>query len=279
MNKDIFLTNSLGNKKHKFIPINPKKIGMYVCGPTVYDNPHIGNARPLIVFDILFKVLKCKYGNNSVSYVRNITDIDDKIISSSIEKKISIEDLTKNITNIFHQDCKYLNCEVPTNEPKATENISLMIEMINKLMQNKFAYEINNHVYFEVKKFKDYGKLSNKNLDELIAGARVEISENKKNPADFVLWKPSSENEPSWDSPWGKGRPGWHLECSVMSKKFLGDKFDIHGGGMDLIFPHHENEIAQSRCSNENETFANYWVHNGFITISNEKMSKSQGNI
>ena len=154
-----------------------------------------------------------------------------------------------------------------------------MIEMINKLIKNKFAYEINNHVYFEVKKFKDYGKLSNKNLDELIAGARVEVSENKKNPADFVLWKPSTENEPSWDSPWGNGRPGWHLECSVMSKKFLGDKFDIHGGGMDLIFPHHENEIAQSRCANENETFANYWVHNGFITIASEKMSKSQGNI
>ena len=279
MNKDIFLTNSLGNKKDKFTPINPKKIGMYVCGPTVYDNPHIGNARPLVVFDILFKVLKCKYGNNSVNYIRNITDIDDKIIKTSIEKKISIGDLTKKITNIFNEDCKYLNCEAPTNEPKATENISLMIEMINKLIQNKFAYEINKHVYFDVKKFKDYGKLSNKNLDELIAGARVEVSENKKNPADFVLWKPSAESEPSWDSPWGKGRPGWHLECSVMSKKFLGNKFDIHGGGMDLIFPHHENEIAQSRCANENETFANYWIHNGFITISNEKMSKSQGNI
>ena len=279
MNKDIFLTNSLGNKKNKFTPINPKKIGMYVCGPTVYDNPHIGNARPLVVFDILFKVLKCKYGNNSISYVRNITDIDDKIIASSIEKKISIEDLTKKITNIFHEDCKYLNCEIPTHEPKATENISSMIEMINKLLKNKFAYEINNHIYFEVKKFEDYGKLSNKNLDELIAGARVEVSENKKNPADFVLWKPSKESEPSWESPWGKGRPGWHLECSVMSKKFLGDKFDIHGGGMDLIFPHHENEIAQSRCANENEVFANYWVHNGFITISGEKMSKSQGNI
>ncbi|SVC84898.1 uncharacterized protein METZ01_LOCUS337752, partial [marine metagenome] len=247
MNKDIFLTNSLGNKKDKFTPIDPKKIGMYVCGPTVYDNPHIGNARPLVVFDILFKVLKCKYGNNSVSYVRNITDIDDKIITSSIEKKISIGDLTKKITNIFHEDCKYLNCELPTHEPKATENISFMIEMINKLIKNKFAYENNKHVYFEVKKFKDYGKLSNKNLDELIAGARVEVSENKKNPADFVLWKPSTESEPSWESPWGKGRPGWHLECSVMSKKFLGDKFDIHGGGMDLIFPHHENEIAQSR--------------------------------
>jgi len=279
MDKDIFLTNSLGNQKEKFNPINPKKIGMYVCGPTVYDNPHIGNARPLIVFDILFKVLKCKYGNNEVVYVRNITDIDDKIIKSSLEKNISISELTKKITKIFHEDCKYLNCEIPSHEPRATENISLMIEMISKLIDNGNAYENQQHVYFDVDKFKDYGKLSNKNLDELISGARVEISENKKNPADFVLWKPSSENEPSWDSPWGKGRPGWHLECSVMSKKFLGDKFDIHGGGIDLIFPHHENEIAQSRCANENETFANYWVHNGFITISSEKMSKSQGNV
>ena len=279
MNKDIFLTNSLGNKKDKFIPINPKKIGMYVCGPTVYDDPHIGNARPLVVFDILFKVLKCKYGNNSVSYVRNITDIDDKIISSSIEKNISIGDLTKNITNIFHKDCNYLNCEVPTNEPKATENISLMIEMINKLIQKKFAYEINSHVYFEVKKFNDYGKLSNKKLEDLIAGSRIEVSDNKKNSEDFVLWKPSLENEPAWDSSWGKGRPGWHLECSAMSKKFLGNEFDIHGGGIDLIFPHHENEIAQSRCANDTKVFANYWLHNAFITMSNEKMAKSQGNI
>ena len=279
MDKDIFLTNSLGNKKEKFTPIDPKKIGMYVCGPTVYDNPHIGNARPLVIFDILFKVLKCKFGTKAINYVRNITDIDDKIIKASLEKKISISELTNKITKIFHDDCNYLNCEVPSHEPKATENISLMIEMISKLIKNNNAYESNQHVYFDVNKFKDYGKLSNKNLDELISGARVEVSENKKNPADFVLWKPSSENEPSWDSPWGKGRPGWHLECSVMSKKFLGDKFDIHGGGIDLIFPHHENEIAQSRCANENETFANYWVHNGFITISSEKMSKSQGNV
>ena len=279
MDKDIFLTNSLGNKKEKFIPIDSKKIGMYVCGPTVYDNPHIGNARPLVIFDILFKVLKCKFGTKAINYVRNITDIDDKIIKASLEKKISITELTNKITKIFHDDCNYLNCEVPSHEPKATENISLMIEMISKLIKNNNAYESNQHVYFDVNKFKDYGKLSNKNLDELISGARVEVSENKKNPADFVLWKPSTENEPSWDSPWGKGRPGWHLECSVMSKKFLGDKFDIHGGGIDLIFPHHENEIAQSRCANENETFANYWVHNGFITISSEKMSKSQGNV
>ncbi len=279
MNKDIFLTNSLGNKKEKFVPINKDKIGMYVCGPTVYDDPHIGNARPLVVFDILYKVLKCKYGNKTISYIRNITDVDDKIIQSSFEKKISIEDLTKKITANYHSDCDYLKCEKPNKEPKATENISLMVEMIEDLIEKKFAYVNNHHVYFEVKKFKDYGKLSNKNLDELIAGSRVEISENKRNPEDFVLWKPSKENEPYWDSPWGKGRPGWHLECSVMSKKYLGSKFDIHGGGRDLIFPHHENEIAQSRCANDTDVFANYWVHNGFITISNEKMAKSQGNI
>ena len=279
MNKDIYLTNSFGNKKEKFVPINKNKIGMYVCGPTVYDDPHIGNARPLVVFDILYKVLKCKFGQKNVAYIRNITDIDDKIIKSSLEKNIPTQKLTEKITKNFHDDCDYLVCEKPTNEPKATENISLMIEMINKLIKKNFAYINNKHVYFEVKKFKDYGKLSNKNLDELIAGSRVEVSENKKNPEDFVLWKPSKDNEPFWESPWGKGRPGWHLECSVMSKKYLGDKFDIHGGGRDLIFPHHENEIAQSRCANENDVFANYWIHNGFITMSNEKMAKSQGNI
>ena len=279
MNKDIFLSNSLGNKKEKFVPINKNKIGIYVCGPTVYDDPHIGNARPLVVFDILYRVLKCKFGEKTVTYVRNITDIDDKIIQSSNEKKISTQELTKKITKNFHEDCAYLGCQKPTFEPKATENISLMIEMINKLIQNGYAYLNNLHIYFEVKKFKDYGKLSNKNLDELIAGARVEVSENKKNPEDFVLWKPSKDNEPFWESPWGKGRPGWHLECSVMSKKYLGDKFDIHGGGRDLIFPHHENEIAQSRCANDTKVFANYWIHNGFITMSNEKMAKSQGNI
>ena len=279
MNKDIFLTNSLGNKKEKFVPIDKNKIGMYVCGPTVYDDPHIGNARPLVVFDILFRLLKCSYGENKVNYVRNITDIDDKIIKSSIEKNISTNELTKKIIKIFHEDCNYLNCQKPSFEPMATENISLMIEMITKLIKKNFAYINKEHVYFQVKKFKDYGKLSNKNLDELIAGSRVEVSENKKNPEDFVLWKPSNDKEPYWNSPWGKGRPGWHLECSVMSKKYLGDKFDIHGGGLDLIFPHHENEIAQSRCANENEAFANYWIHNGFITMSNEKMAKSQGNI
>ncbi len=279
MNKDIFLTNSYGGKKEKFLPIEENNIKMYVCGPTVYDDPHIGNARPLVVFDILFKVLKCKYGNGNVTYVRNITDIDDKIIKSAKEKKITITDLTKKINDHFQDDCKYLKCEEPNFQPKATENIKEMIEMISILIEKDFAYESNNHVYFEVKKFNDYGKLSNKKLEDLISGSRVEVSANKKNAEDFVLWKPSSDDEPSWESPWGKGRPGWHLECSVMSKKYLGDKFDIHGGGRDLIFPHHENEIAQSRCANESDTFSNYWIHNGFITLSNEKMAKSQGNI
>ena len=277
MNKDIFLTNNLTNKKEKFVPINKNSIGVYVCGPTVYDDPHIGNARPLVVFDILYKILKSKF--SSVTYVRNITDVDDKIIKSSNEKNISITDLTKKVIKSFHEDCKYLNCENPSQEPKATEHIDLMIEMISQLIKKGFAYENNKHVYFEVKKFNDYGKLSNKKIEELVAGSRVEVSDNKKNSEDFVLWKPSLENEPSWDSPWGLGRPGWHLECSAMSKKFLGNEFDIHGGGIDLIFPHHENEIAQSRCANNTKIFANYWLHNAFITISNEKMAKSQGNI
>jgi len=277
MNKDIFLTNNLSNKKEKFVPIDEKNIGMYVCGPTVYDDPHIGNARPIVIFDILFKILKNKY--SSVTYVRNITDVDDKIIKSSNEKKISILDLTQTVIKSFSEDCNYLNCEIPTAQPKATEHIDLMIEMVSELIKKGFAYENNKHVYFEVKKFDDYGQLSNKKLEELIAGSRIEVSDNKKNSEDFVLWKPSLENEPSWDSPWGKGRPGWHLECSAMSKKFLGNEFDIHGGGIDLIFPHHENEIAQSRCANDTKVFANYWLHNAFITMSNEKMAKSQGNI
>ncbi len=279
MNKDIFLTNSYGGKKEKFHPIDKNDVKMYVCGPTVYDDPHIGNARPLVIFDILFKVLKCKFGRNKVTYVRNITDIDDKIIQSAKDKKIKISDLTNNINNNFQNDCRYLNCDEPSFQPKATENITEMIDMINSLINKNFAYESNNHVYFEVKKFNDYGKLSNKKIEDLISGSRVEVSKNKKNAEDFVLWKPSTDDEPSWDSPWGKGRPGWHLECSVMSKKYLGDKFDIHGGGRDLIFPHHENEIAQSRCANDTEMLSNYWVHNGFITLSNEKMAKSQGNI
>jgi len=277
MNNDIFLTNNLTNKKEKFVPIDEQNIRMYVCGPTVYDDPHIGNARPIVVFDILYKIFKKNY--SKVTYVRNITDVDDKIIKSSKENNISISELTNKVTESFGEDCRYLNCETPTHQPKATENIDLMIEMVSELIKKGFAYENNNHVYFEVKKFKDYGQLSNKKLEDLIAGSRIEVSDNKKNSEDFVLWKPSESDEPSWESPWGKGRPGWHLECSAMSKKFLGDEFDVHGGGIDLIFPHHENEIAQSRCANDTKVFANFWLHNAFITMSNEKMAKSQGNI
>ena len=277
--KELKLFNSLTKKEEKFFPINKDKVGMYVCGPTVYDYPHIGNARPLVVFDVLYRLLKKIYKKSKVTYVRNITDIDDKIIDTAKKNKQSVQDLTKKITTSFHKDCKYLNCLDPSFEPKATENIKDMIIMAENLIKNKHAYESNKHVYFSVSSFEKYGNLSNKNSDELIAGSRVEVSKYKKDPLDFVLWKPSDENEPSWDSPWGKGRPGWHLECSVMGEKFLGKKFDIHGGGLDLIFPHHENELAQSCCANKTDKLANYWMHNGFITFDKEKMSKSVGNI
>ena len=276
---NLHLTNSLTNKKEIFSPINPKKVSLYACGPTVYDNPHVGNARALVVFDLLFRVLIELYGKQKVKYVRNITDIDDKIIEASKNKKISISDLTSVVTKKFHKDCEDLFCLKPTEEPKATEHIKGMIKMTSSLIKKGFAYEKKGHVYFSVSTFKNYGKLSNKNLDELKAGNRIEVSDLKKNPMDFVLWKPSDLKDPGWESPWGRGRPGWHLECSVMSEKYLGKNFDIHGGGLDLIFPHHENEIAQSCCNNSSDSFANYWVHNGFVTINKEKMSKSLGNI
>ena len=272
------LTNSLTRKKEIFKPNNLKKISLYACGPTVYDDPHVGNARTLVVFDVLFRVLKLLY-NSKVTYVRNITDVDDKIIEASQSKKKDINEITNEVIKTFHENCKNLNCLKPTVEPKATEHIKEMIEMTSSLVKKGFAYENRGHVYFEVSAFKNYGKLSNKNLDELKAGSRVEISDLKKNPMDFVLWKPSKEKDPGWESPWGRGRPGWHLECSAMSEKYLGKNLDIHGGGLDLIFPHHENEIAQSCCNNNTKNFANYWVHNGFVTINKEKMSKSLGNI
>ena len=272
------LTNSLTRKKEVFKPNNIKKISLYACGPTVYESPHVGNARTLVVFDVLFRVLKVLY-NSNVTYVRNITDVDDKIIEASQNNKEDINEITKRVIKIFHENCKSLNCLKPTKEPKATEHVKEMIEMTSSLIKKGFAYENKNHVFFAVSKFKDYGKLSNKNLDELKAGSRIEISDLKKNPMDFVLWKPSNEKEPGWQSPWGRGRPGWHLECSAMSEKYLGRNLDIHGGGLDLIFPHHENEIAQSCCNNNTKKFANYWVHNGFVTINKEKMSKSLGNI
>ena len=279
MTKNLNLHNTLSGKKEKFLPIDNNKVGMYVCGPTVYDFPHIGNARPLVVFDVLFRLLKKVYGQKKITYVRNITDIDDKIIESSKKYNKSIEELTKVITTSFHKDCKYLNCLEPSFEPKATEHIKEMINMVTNLIKNKNAYENEKHVYFSVSSFKEYGKLSNKNSEQLVAGSRVEVSKYKKDPLDFVLWKPSESDDPGWESPWGRGRPGWHLECSVMSEKFLGKKFDIHGGGLDLVFPHHENEIAQSCCANKTNNFANYWLHNGFVTFDKEKMSKSIGNI
>ena len=279
MNKNLNLFNTLTNKKEKFVPLNKENVGMYVCGPTVYDFPHIGNARPLVVFDVLFRLLKKIYGENNITYVRNITDIDDKIIDSSKKKNKSINELTEIITKSFHKDCNYLNCLKPTFEPKATDHIKEMIKMVDDLIKNKHAYENKKHVYFSVTTFKEYGRLSNKNSKELVAGSRVEVSKYKKDPLDFVLWKPSEDDDPGWESPWGRGRPGWHLECSVMSEKFLGKKFDLHGGGLDLVFPHHENEIAQSRCANKTNNFANYWIHNGFVTFDKEKMSKSIGNI
>jgi len=270
--------NTLSKAKEEFIPLNKNLIGMYVCGPTVYDDPHIGNARPLIIFDLVYRILIKKFGKNKVNYVRNITDIDDKIIQRANELKINIGELTKSITDIFLADCKYLNCLNPNHQPKATDHITSMIQMIENLLTKKFAYIKDGNVYFNVNKFKDYGKLSNKNPQELISGSRVEISELKNNPLDFVLWKPSKEKEPSWQSPWGNGRPGWHIECSAMSEKFLGKEFDLHCGGLDLIFPHHENEIAQSICANDSSIFAKYWMHNGYVTVDGKKMSKSDGN-
>jgi cysteinyl-tRNA synthetase len=270
--------NTLSRKKEEFIPLNKNSVGMYVCGPTVYDEPHIGNARPLIIFDLVYRILIKNFGKNKVNYVRNITDIDDKIIQRANELKIDINELTKNVTDIFLADCKYLNCLIPNNQPKATQNIKGMIQMIENLLAKKFAYIKDGNVYFNVNKFKDYGKLSNKNPKELISGSRVEISELKNNPLDFVLWKPSKDKEPFWESPWGKGRPGWHIECSVMSEKYLGKEFDLHCGGLDLIFPHHENEIAQSICANDSSIFAKYWMHNGYVTVDGKKMSKSDGN-
>jgi len=279
MNKQLNIFNTFSGQKEKFVPINKDKVGMYVCGPTVYDFPHIGNARPLVVFDVLYRLLLNIFGKNKVTYVRNITDIDDKIIESSKKNRVSIDMLTTSTTKSFHDDCKYLNCLKPSFEPKATEHIKGMIAMTEKLLKNKNAYEKDKHVYFSVNSFKNYGKLSKKNLEELVAGARVEVSKSKKDPLDFVLWKPSSPEDPGWNSPWGRGRPGWHLECSVMSEKFLGKNFDIHGGGLDLVFPHHENEIAQSCCANKVDKFSNYWLHNGYVTFNKEKMSKSQGNV
>ena len=279
METPLFLYNSFSRSKEAFTPLDKKNVRMYVCGPTVYDRAHIGNARPVLVFDVLYRLLRHLYGDNNVTYVRNITDIDDKINTKAQERMVDIEQVTNETIEWFHKDMDFLGALRPNHEPRATAYVSQMKNMISKLLTLSFAYATEDgHVFFEVEKFSDYGQLSNKKLGELKEGVRIENKDSKKNPLDFVLWKPSSLEEPGWESPWGRGRPGWHIECSAMAKDILGDQFDIHGGGIDLIFPHHENEIAQSTCSNEMKKFANFWLHNGFLKIEGEKMSKSLNN-
>ncbi len=271
----LLIYNTLSRKKEEFIPLNPNEVKMYVCGPTVYDYFHIGNARSFVNADFIRKYFE--YKNYKVTFVMNLTDIDDKIIKKSIEEKKSTKEIADKYTKAFFEDIKKLKIKPATYYPKATENINEIIVMIQKLVNKNFAYLVDGDVYFDITKDLDYGKLSGKNLEELEVGARVKIDERKKNPLDFVLWKKAKEGEPFWESPFGKGRPGWHVECSAMSCKYLGDTFDIHAGGSDLIFPHHENEIAQSESANE-KPFVNYWIHFGFLNINEEKMSKSLGN-
>lgn len=278
---DLYLYNTLSHKKEIFKPLNPEKIGMYVCGPTVYDHPHIGNARSFVIYDLLYRILRTIYGKEQVEYVRNITDVDDKINARAKKLGISIGELTKKTTEEFHKDTAYLHCLEPNIEPRATDNIAGMISIIENLLTSNHAYTSNYHVYFDVTSYPDYGRLSGRKLDAMMAGARVEIEQAKRHPGDFVLWKPADlDDDPSsiFESPWGVGRPGWHIECSAMSYRYLGKNFDIHGGGADLIFPHHTNEIAQSCCGFSESKFASYWVHNGFLTVSGEKMSKSLDN-
>ena len=271
--------NTKSKNKEIFKPLDLNNIKMYVCGPTVYDRAHIGNARPVVVFDILYRLLKYLYGEKSVTYVRNITDVDDKIIAKSSAENKSVNEITSETIKWFIEDNNYLNVNKPTHEPKATHYISQMIAMIEVLILKKNAYVLEDgEVLFSVNTFKSYGSLSKQNLESMIVGNRVDIDRRKKNPLDFVLWKPTSRNNIGWDSPWGYGRPGWHIECSAMSKEILGETFDIHGGGIDLIFPHHENESAQSICANNKNSLANYWMHNGFVNIEGQKMSKSLGN-
>jgi cysteinyl-tRNA synthetase len=288
---ELRLYDTLTREKRVFTPLDPANVRMYVCGPTVYDFAHIGNARPVIVFDVLFRLLRHLYGENHVTYVRNITDVDDKINDRAardfpgLPLNEAIRKVTEQTANQFHADVAGLGSLPPTYEPRATDFVlpradgkADMATLIKQLIARGHAYEAGGEVLFDVQSMPDYGALSGRKLDEQLAGARVAVDAHKKNPADFVLWKLSSEHEPGWDSPWGRGRPGWHIECSAMSAAYLGNVFDIHGGGLDLIFPHHENEIAQSRCAHGTATMANYWMHNGFLEVEGAKMSKSLGN-
>ncbi len=273
------LSNSLSRTVEEFQPLNPGHVKMYVCGPTVYARPHIGNARSVVVYDMLYRLLKRDFPK--VTFVRNITDVDDKINAAAVERGITIQALTAEVTQQFHEDMGALNCLKPDVEPKATGHIAQMIALIERLIAGGFAYVAEGHVLFRVQKDAEYGKLSRRTVKDMIAGARVEVAPFKEYPGDFVLWKPASEKDDAsskFDSPWGVGRPGWHIECSAMSQAHLGVDFDIHGGGADLMFPHHENEIAQSTCGNAGSHYAKYWVHNGFLTVEGEKMSKSLGN-
>jgi cysteinyl-tRNA synthetase len=288
---ELRLHDTLTKEKRAFVPLDPDNVRMYVCGPTVYDFAHIGNARPVIVFDVLFRLLRHLYGKDHVTYVRNITDVDDKINERAardfpgLPLNDAIRRVTEQTATQFHADVAALGCLPPTFEPRATDFVlpradgkADMVTLIKQLIARGHAYEAGGEVLFDTASMPDYGALSGRRLDEQLAGARVAVDAHKKNPADFVLWKQSSSDEPGWESPWGRGRPGWHIECSAMSAAYLGDVFDIHGGGLDLIFPHHENEIAQSRCAHGTRTMANYWLHNGFLQVEGEKMSKSLGN-
>ena len=282
---EIQLTNTRTREKQAFHPIDPGNVRVYACGPTVYDRAHIGNARPVVVFDVLFRLLRHVYGAEHVTYVRNFTDVDDKINARAAETKRpgetereAIRRITDETIRWYHEDMDALGALRPTHEPRATEHIADMIAMIETLIARGHAYAAEGHVLFSVASYPEYGRLGRRSLDEMRAGARVEVAPYKRDPMDFVLWKPSSETEPGWDSPWGRGRPGWHIECSAMSKALLGEVFDIHAGGVDLVFPHHENEVAQSCCANGTEMMANVWLHNGYLMVEGEKMSKSLGN-
>ena len=272
----IRLYNTLTREKQVFEPLDPERVTMYVCGPTVYNYAHIGNARPAVVFDLLHRLLQLSYPE--VIYARNITDVDDKINEAAAKLGVPISDISRKYTVAYHADMEAIGVRRPTIEPRATDHIEAMIRMMERLIEGGFAYAAEGHVLFNVEAYSEYGALSRRDLREMLAGSRIEVAPFKRNPGDFVLWKPSEDPQPGWDSPWGWGRPGWHLECSVMAETHLGDVIDIHGGGQDLIFPHHENERAQSVCSHDGQPFARYWVHNGFVTVEKRKMSKSLGN-
>lgn len=274
----MYLFNTLKRRKEEFVPIDDKNVRMYVCGPTVYDRAHLGNAKTPVVFDVLYRLLQHKYGADHVTYVSNITDVDDKILNKHKETGKSIREITEQTYQWYIDDMAKLNVLSPNHRPRATEYIAEMIRLVELLLKEGHAYQAQGHVLFDVDSMKDYGFLSGRSMKEMLAGARIEVADYKKNPADFVLWKPSDADQPGWDSPWGYGRPGWHLECSAMSSKLLGNSFDIHGGGSDLIFPHHENECAQSMCAHPNDCFAKYWVHGGMLMVDGVKMSKSLGN-